>query len=248
MSIFEIEDGMVVEANCVYIIPPENDITIIEGALHLLNRTKRKGLHLPINFFFNALAKDQHQNAIGIVLSGTGSDGTKGILSIKENGGMVMAQSIASSQYDGMPSSAIGTGLVDYTLPPEEMGVALIHYIKFTWGALLSELPFDVTLKHENILKKMFILLREQTGHDFSQYKPNTIHRRIARRMDVIGIDSLKNYLSYLQTTPDEVEALFQDVLIGVTHFFRDQDAFEALEKIIPELLKGKSMKNPFRA
>lgn len=248
MSVFEIEDGMVVEPNCVYIIPPEHDITIIEGALHLLNRTKRKGLHLPINFFFNALAKDQHQNAIGIVLSGTGSDGTKGILSIKENGGMVMAQSIASSQYEGMPSSAIGTGLVDYTLPSEEMGVALMNYIKFTWGTLLSQAPFDFALKHENILKKMFILLREQTGHDFSQYKPNTIHRRIARRMDVVGIESLKNYLTYLQTTPDEVEALFRDVLIGVTHFFRDQEAFEALEKIIPELLIGKSMSNPFRA
>ena len=248
MSVFEITDGMVVEPNCVYIIPPAHDISLIAGTFQLSSRTQKKGLHLPINFFFNALAKDQHQNAIGIVLSGTGSDGTKGILSIKENGGMVMAQSIASAQYDGMPSSAIGTGLVDHTLPPEEMGVALMHYIKSTWGTLLTEPPFDFALKHENVLKKIFTLLREQTGHDFSQYKPNTIHRRIARRMDVVGIESLESYVTYLQTTPDEIEALFQDVLIGVTHFFRDKSAFEALAKSIPELLRSKSMSNPFRA
>ncbi|MBP1681088.1 MAG: chemotaxis protein methyltransferase [Proteobacteria bacterium] len=248
MSVFEITDGMVVEPNCVYIIPPAHDISLVKGAFELLNRTKKKGLHLPINFFFNALAKDQHQNAIGIILSGTGSDGTKGILSIKENGGMVMAQSIASAQYDGMPSSAIGTGLVDHSLPPEEMGVALMNYITSTWDTLLTEPPLDFALKHENVLKKIFILLREQTGHDFSQYKPNTIHRRIARRMDVVGIESLEKYATYLKTTPDEIEALFRDVLIGVTHFFRDKSAFEALEKIIPELLRSKSMSNPFRA
>lgn len=248
MSVFEITDGMVVEPNCVYIIPPAHDISLMEGAFQLSSRTKKKGLHLPINFFFNALAKDQHQNAIGIILSGTGSDGTKGILSIKENGGMVMAQSIASSEYNGMPSSAIGTGLIDYTLPPEEMGVALMNYINSTWGTLLTEPSFDFALKHENVLKKIFTLLREQTGHDFSQYKPNTIHRRIARRMDVVGIESLEKYATYLKTTPDEIEALFQDVLIGVTHFFRDKSAFEALKKIIPELLRSKSMSNPFRA
>ena len=248
MNVFEITDGMVVEPNCVYIIPPGHDISLLEGALHLINRTKRKGLHLPINFFFNALAKDQHQNAIGIVLSGTGSDGTKGILSIKENGGMVMAQSMASSQSDGMPSSAIGTGLVDYTLPPEEMGTALMNYITFTWGTLLPKALFYDTQSDEAVLEKIFILIREQTVHDFSQYKPNTIHRRIARRMDVIGIESLEKYVVYLQKTPDEIEALFRDVLIGVTHFFRDKNAFEALEKIIPELLMDKSMKNPFRA
>lgn len=248
MNVFEITDGIVVQPNCVYIIPPSHDIALIDGTLQLLNPTKKKGLRLPINFFFNSLAKDQHQNAIGIVLSGTGSDGTKGILDIKANGGMVMAQSIGSSQYDGMPSSAIGTGLVDYTLEPEEMGVALMDYIKFTWGTLLSAPSFDASLKHENILKKIFILLREQTGHDFSKYKPNTIHRRIARRMDVVEIESLANYVTYLQTTPDEIEALFRDILIGVTHFFRDSNAFEELEKIIPKLLIGKSMKNPFRA
>lgn len=158
----------------------------------------------------------------GIVLSGTGSDGTKGILSIKENGGMVMAQSMASSQSDGMPSSAIGTGLVDYTLPPEEMGAALMNYITFTWGTLLPKALFYDTQSDEAVLEKIFILIREQTGHDFSQkYKPNTIHRRIARRMDVIGIESLEKYVVYLQKTPDEIEALFRDVLIGNTHFFR---------------------------
>jgi len=248
MSVFEITDGMVVEPNCVYIIPSEHDITLIKGALHLIHRTKRKGLHLPINFFFNALAKDQHHNAIGIVLSGTGSDGTKGIVSIKENGGMVMAQSMASSQSDGMPSSAINTGLIDYTLPPEAMGVALMKYITFTGDKHLPEAPLSITPNDETVLEKIFILVREQTGHDFSQYKPNTIHRRIARRMDVVGSESLEKYVAYLQATPSEIEGLFHDVLIGVTHFFRDQNAFEALEKIIPELLIGKSMSNPFRA
>ncbi len=248
MSVFEIKEGMMVEPNCIYIIPPGHNLSLIDGALRLSNPIKKGGQRLPINFFFNALAKDQNQNAIGIILSGTGSDGTKGIVSIKQNGGMVMAQSIASSQSVGMPSSAIETGLVDYTLAPEEMGVALIKYILHTKETFLSETPLNLVPNDEIGLEKIFLLLREKTGHDFSQYKPNTIHRRIARRIDVVGIKSLEKYVSYLQTTPDEVEALFRDILIGVTHFFRDKNAFEVLEKIIPELLMNKSMRNPFRA
>ena len=174
------------------------------------------------------------------MLSGTGSDGTLGVRAIKGEGGMVMAQSPESTEYDGMPRSAMATGLVDYALPPAEMPAQIIAYVAQAFGKLpqpATELP----LKAENLLKKVFILLRAQTGHDFSQYKPSTTIRRIERRMAVHQIEAMDGYIKYLQQTPAEVEALFRDLLIGVTSFFRDPPAFKELEeKVIPKLFAGK--------
>ncbi|MDO8473342.1 MAG: CheR family methyltransferase [Dehalococcoidia bacterium] len=240
MQVFEVKDGMAVKPNCAYIIPPGKDMAFLNGTLQLLEPSAARGLRLPIDFFFRSLAQDRHERAICIVLSGTGSDGTLGVRKVKGEGGMVMVQSPESTEYDGMPRSAIATGLVDYVLLPAEMPAQLIAYAAHVFG----KAPHPVSsspAKPENALKKAFILLRAQTGHDFSQYKQNTIARRIERRMAVHQIERLDEYVSYLQHNPAEVDALFRDLLIGVTNFFRDTEAFAALEKlVIPRLFDGK--------
>jgi two-component system CheB/CheR fusion protein len=240
MQVFEVEDGMVVQPNCVYIIAPNYDMAFLQGALHLLEPVAPRGQRLPIDYFFESLAADQRELAIAIVLSGTGSDGTAGVRAVKDAGGMVMAQNPESCEFDGMPRSAIATGLVDYQLPPAEMPKQLMANIAHIFGKLpRSGQP--ASLKTEGALKKIFVLLRAQTGHDFSQYKPSTIHRRIERRMAVHQLETMDAYVRYLQQTPAEVDALFGDLLIGVTNFFRDPDAFQMLEdQAIPKLFTGK--------
>jgi len=240
MQVFEVEDGITVQPNCAYIIPPNRDMAFLNGTLHLLEPTAPRGQRLPIDFFFRSLAQDQGERAIAIVLSGTGSDGTLGVRAIKGEGGMIMAQNPESTEFDGMPRSAIATGLVDYQLLPGEMPAQLIAYASHALGRAHQPAAIS-TPKTENALKKIFILLRNQTGHDFSQYKPNTIHRRIERRMAVHQINAIDHYVKFLQQTPVEVEALFRDLLIGVTNFFRDTEAFLALEEqIIPKLFDRK--------
>lgn len=230
MQVFEVEDGMAVQPNCAYIIPPNHDMAFLNGRLQLLEPTAPRGQRLPIDFFFRSLAQDQRERAIGIVLSGTGSDGTLGVRAIKGAAGMVMAQAPASTEFDGMPRSAIETGLVDYTLPPAEMPARLISYAAHAFGKL-PRTATQATPLGASALNKIFVLLRAQTGHDFSQYKPTTIHRRIERRMAVHQIAALDGYVKFLQQTPAEVQALFRDLLIGVTNFFRDPDAFAVLEQ-----------------
>ena len=241
MQVFEVEDGMTVQPNCAYIIPPNCDMAFLNGTLQLLEPSAPRGKRLPIDFFFRSLALDQHERAICIILSGTGSDGTLGLRAIKGEGGMVMAQKVASSEYDGMPRSAIATGLVDYELPPAEMPSQLIAYVAHAFGR--PPRPASVPEpRTENALKKIFVLLRTQTHHDFSQYKPNTINRRIERRMAVHQIESIDGYVRFLQQTPSEVDALFRDLLIGVTNFFRDPEVFKVLEEqAMPKLFTGKS-------
>jgi len=240
MQVFEVEDGMAVKPNCTYIIPPNRDMAFLNGTLQLLEPSAPRGQRLPIDFFFRSLAQDQHERAICIVLSGTGSDGTLGVREIKAEGGMVMSQNPESTEYDGMPRNAIATGLVDYVLPPAEMPAQLLTYAAHAFG----KRPYPVSTqipKTEDILKKIFILLRAQTSHDFTHYKQNTINRRVERRMAVHQIEKMDEYLRYLQQTPAEVETLFRDLLIGVTSFFRDPEAFEALqEQSIPRLFADK--------
>ncbi|MFZ2307188.1 MAG: chemotaxis protein CheB [Rhodoferax sp.] len=248
MKVAEVQDGMVVEVNCVYIIPPNRDMAFLNGALHLLEPVAARGHRLPIDYLFRSLAQDQRERAIGIVLSGTGSDGSLGVRAIKDGGGMVMAQNLASCEFDSMPRSALATGCVDYEMPPAEMPAKLIAYTSHAFGKL-PRLVETALPQSENALKKIFILLRSQTGHDFSQYKPTTIFRRIERRMAVHQVDSLDAYVQYLQQTPPEVEALFRDLLIGVTNFFRDPEAFAALEtQVIPLLFDGKPAGGVVRA
>jgi two-component system CheB/CheR fusion protein len=240
MQVFEVEDGMRVLPNCTYIIPPNYDMALMQGVLHLLDPVAPRGQRLPIDYFFQSLAADQRERAIGVVLSGTGSDGTLGVRAIKDAGGMVMAQSTESAEFDGMPHSAIATGLVDYQLPPEKMPAQLMAYAALTFNRL-SRTTLAVAHGTEVALKKIFVLLRAQTGHDFSQYKPNTIYRRIERRMAVHQLETMEAYVKTLQQSPAEVEALFRDLLIGVTNFFRDPDAFAVLQdQVIPKLFAGR--------
>lgn len=240
MQVVEVEDGMQVRPNCTYIIPPNRDMALLHGRLQLMEPSAPRGQRLPIDFFFRSLAQDQRERAIGIILSGTGSDGTQGIRAIKAEGGLVIAQTPASTEYDSMPCSAIATGLVDYQLEPAAIPARLKAYLVHAFSKPCSPATGQA-MRSENALQKIFILLRAQPGHDFSQYKPSTIHRRIERRMAIHQIDTMDGYVKFLQQMPAEVEALFRDLLIGVTNFFRDPEAFEVLaQQVVPRLFAGK--------
>jgi two-component system CheB/CheR fusion protein len=247
MKVYQVTDGVEVKPNCAYIIPPNKDMALLHGHLHLMEPGAPRGLRLPIDFFFRSLAQDQHERAICIVLSGTGTDGTLGLKAIKGEGGMAMVQEAMSARYDGMPRSAIATGLVDYVLPPEDMPEQLMTYVEHAFGPGAERVVAPVPEATDS-LQKIFILLRAQTGHDFSYYKQNTIRRRIERRMAVNQIGKLDNYVRYLQQNPLEVETLFRELLIGVTNFFRDPEAFAVLaETVIPRLFEDRPLDHPLR-
>jgi two-component system CheB/CheR fusion protein len=247
MRVFEVENGMAVQPDCAYIIPPNRDMALLNGALHLLEPASPRGFRLPIDYFFRSLAQDLHERAICIVLSGTGSDGTLGLRAVKSEGGMAMVQDPASTEYDGMPRSAIATGLVDYVLRPSEMPGQLIDYARRAFDKRFRQV-ISPAAKSDDALKKIFILLRARTGHHFSQYKQNTIMRRVERRLIVHRIERLDEYVHYLQQSRTEVDMLFHDLLIGVTSFFRDPEAFAALEQeAIPRLFAGKPRNSPVR-
>ena len=240
LPVFEAVDGMVVEPNCVYVVPPKVDTAILNGALQLLEATDNSVHSLPIDYFFGSLAQDQQENAIGIVLSGTGCDGTKGVYAIKVAGGFVVAQSPESAEFDGMPKSAIASGMVDCVLAPREISGKLIEHSTRRHD-LLDKASSSLKAKVDESYSNIFVLLRARTGHDFSRYKKNTITRRIKRRMAVHQFNSLGSYVQFLRQTPAEIDALFNDFLIGVTNFFRDAEAFERLASdIIPRLFIGK--------
>lgn len=238
MQVYEVVNGMGVKPNCVYIIPPNCYMSFVNDSLQLMAPSAPRGLRLPIDFFFLSLAKAKRERSIGIILSGTGSDGTLGARGIKSKGGRVMVQTPGSSEYDGMPLSALATGLADHELAPGEMAEQLMIYatqIPESTGGKAPASDSEVTLK------KIFTLLQTQTGHDFSQYKPSTIQRRLERRMQVHQVASLDQFLGLMEQSPEEVSALFDDLLIGVTGFFRDPSAFEFIEaQVIPEIFAGK--------
>jgi chemotaxis methyl-accepting protein methylase len=233
-------------------------MSILHGTLQLLEPSAPRGLRLPIDFFFRHLAEDQEERAIGIILSGMGTDGTLGIKAIKEKLGMAMVEDVtktvrllamedvSSAKYDGMPRSAIATGLVDYIAPVKEMPAKLLGYTKHSL-TILKEKPI-VEEKYTNATQKITVLLRDQTGHDFSFYKKNTLIRRIERRMGVHQITNVDVYIRYLRENPQETELLFKELLIGVTSFFRDHEAFDTLrEKAIPQMLKSMTKGNVLR-
>ncbi len=240
MEVLEIEEGMHVEPNKMYVTPPNKNVGIINGTLHLAVPKEPHGLRRPIDFFFQSLADDMEEYAIGIILSGFGSDGTIGIRAVKSMGGMVIAQDPDSAVSGSMPSSAIDTDLVDYIAPPEKIPEDLISYVK----RIGKRPPKRIIGKDEETLsslQKILILIRNKTGHDFSLYKESTINRRIARRMNVHQIDKVSDYLEYIQKHPKEINTLFKELLINVTSFFRDSDGFKAFEKyLISEVLDKK--------
>ena len=238
MSVLKAEDGMSPEPNTVYLNQPDKDIGIFNGLLQLTDAGEIHRIRLPIDYFFRSLAKEQGENAICIILSGSGSDGTLGMKEIKGAGGMSMVQEPGQAEYDSMPRSAIDTGLVDYVLPVEKMPKELIGYLKQPY---LVEYKTGISHEHLDSMQKILMLVRSKTGHDFTYYKQNTIHRRVERRMALHQIDDIRRYVRYLRETPAEVQGLFKDLIIEVTNFFRDPEAFEVLEKrVIPAILERK--------
>jgi two-component system CheB/CheR fusion protein len=236
MKVYQARDGMKVQPNTVYVIPPNKDMAILRGKLQPLEPSAPRGLRLPIDFFFRHLAEDRKEQSIGIILSGMGTDGTLGLKAIKEQLGMAMVQEPGSAKYDGMPRSALETGLADFVAPAETLPEKLLGYVSH-FSKVRTELP-SVEKKTQSALQKVLILLRGRTGNDFSQYKKNTILRRIDRRMSVHQINSMARYVTYLQDNPQEIDLLFKELLIGVTNFFRDPEAFALLKEaaILPIL------------
>ena len=222
-------------------------MVILNRKLYLTKPTQTHGVNLPIDCFFRSLSEDQGEKAICIILSGTATDGTLGLKAIKGEGGMAMVQDPDSAKYSGMPSSAIATGLVDFILPVEKIPEALVRYVQHPYMDKPERIE---TAKHQfrSYVQKILALIRTGTGHDFSNYKQTTIRRRIERRMAVHQIDTIKKYDTYIHRTPAEIDTLFKDLLIGVTSFFRDAEAFGVLKaKVIPELIKNKNPTIPLR-
>jgi two-component system CheB/CheR fusion protein len=247
MEVREIKDGIKLEANRVYLNPPDKNVIIINGTLQLMAPVKTGSINLPIDCFFRSMAEDLGEKAICIILSGTATDGTLGLKAVKGGGGIAMVQDPDSAKYDGMPRSAIAAGIVDFIEPVEKIPGELIKYVKAPYIGVSKKVR-GTDGQFVNYLKKIFALIRSGTGHDLSHYKQTTIRRRIERRMAVHQIDRISNYVKYLQTTPAEVDILFKDMLIGVTNFFRDPEAFKVLkEQVLPALLKNRKPDSTLR-
>lgn len=245
MKVVEAEDGMMVLRNRLHIIPPNKDMSIFHGVLHLREPSSPRGARTPIDLFLRHLAEDQQDRAIAVILSGMGSDGTLGIKAIKEHLGLAVVQEAQSAKYDSMPKSAIGTGLIDYIATAQDLPAKLLAYVKHS-----AKLPRETLVQERSMpgaLLKIFGLLRSHTGHDFSFYKKNTISRRIERRMNVHQMSQLGRYVKFLQDNPGELNLLFRELLIGVTNFFRDPDAFKALKDALLSMLKNKPKERTVR-
>jgi two-component system CheB/CheR fusion protein len=247
MKVLQVKDRTRVRPDCVYVIPPNKDMSILHGVLHLLEPVAPRGLRLPIDFFLRSLAQDQQEHSIGVILSGMGSDGTLGLRAIKEKAGVVLVQEPATAKFDGMPRSAIDAGLADIVAPVTELPGKIMAYLQRTPLIVPSEVA--LADKTQSALEKVVILLRAHTGHDFSLYKRNTLHRRIERRMGIHQINKMAAYIRYLQENSQELDLLFKELLIGVTNFFRDPAAWEHLrEQAIPALLANRSPGQALRA
>ncbi len=247
MEVFQVRDRMRVKPDCVYVIPPNKDMSILHGVLHLFEPAAPRGLRLPIDFFLRSLAEDKQERSIGVILSGMGSDGTMGLRAIKEKSGLVVAQEPSSAKFDSMPRSAIAAGLADITAPAEELPGKIVAYLRHV--PIIASPALALEEKEQSALEKVIILLRAKTGHDFSQYKKNTSYRRIERRMAIHQIPRIATYVRFLQENPQEVELLFKELLIGVTSFFRDPAAWEQLQgEAIPALLSARPAGGVIRA
>ena len=235
MNVIQARDGLKVKPNCVYVIPPNKSMSLLKRALHLFDPVESRGLRLPIDIFFRSLADEIQEKSIGVILSGMGSDGSLGVKAIKEKNGIVLVQDPESAKFDGMPRSATAAVIVDIVAPAEDLPVKLINFLKFSPSVKNDH---DVENKNKSNLDKIIILLRDQSGNDFSQYKKNTLFRRVERRKVLHQIDKIQNYVRFLQENPKEVEILFKELLIGVTSFFRDAPVWEMMkETVFPSLI-----------
>lgn len=248
MGVHEIQNGMTAQPNRIYVIPPNADVGILHGVLTLLPRSRDPAKrHLPINFFFRALAADRGTHAIGVVLSGTATDGTEGLKAIQAEDGVTFAQEPSSAKFGGMPQSAVDARVVDFCLPVPKLAEELVRLARHPWIAS-RDVEVPPGRKDSEDLKKVYVLLRNGVGVDFSEYKPSTIKRRLARRMALLKLRSLGGYAKYLRDNPGEAKALYEDVLIHVTSFFRDGEVFKSLkDKVFPEIVKQKQAGDPIR-
>ncbi len=245
LTVVEAKNQQRVEADHVYIIPPNRDMALFHGALQLMVPDEKHGLRMPIDSFLRSLAEEQGERAIAVILSGSGTDGTFGLRAVQGAGGVAFVQDPSTAKYDGMPRSAIQAGLATYILSPERMFGEIATYVG-TYIARRIPAPLPVEGKHP--FARILMLLRTKTGHDFSLYKQNTIRRRIERRMAVHAIGDADTYARFLQENPAEVHHLFQELLINVTSFFRDPEAFEVLKnEVLPPLLANRPENYIFR-
>ena len=236
MKVLQATDCLKIKPNSIYIIPPNKNMSLLKGSLYLFDPAEKHGLRLPIDYFFRSLANDQQEKSIGIILSGMGFDGSLGLKAIKDQNGSVLVQDPATAKFNSMPQSAINNTLPDIIAPVEELPAKLIHFLKFNPSI---KVDLEINLKNNVNIDKIIILLREKTGHDFHLYKKSTLFRRIERRKNIHNINTLENYIRFLEENPKEIEFLFKELLIGVTNFFRDTEVWEKLKKeVLPELIK----------
>jgi len=247
MPVIQIKDRMRVQPDRVYVLPPNRDLTLLHGVLHLLEVMAPRGLHFPIDIFFRALAEDMQERSVGVILSGMGSDGTLGLQAIKDKAGAVFAQSPENAKFDAMPRNAISSGVVDVVAPVEELPTRIIGFLKHVRAMPLLESRID---EHDlSALDKIIILLRARKGHDFSLYKKSSVYRRIERRMAVHQFPKIAHYVRYLQVNPQEIDILFKELLIGVTSFFRDTMVWDKLrDKVLPTLIDSAARRHQIRA
>jgi two-component system, chemotaxis family, CheB/CheR fusion protein len=247
MPVDEAVDGMAAEPNHVYMIPPNRNMTVSNRTLHLKEQSEHPGIAHSIDLFFRSLATDLKNKSIGVILSGTGADGSIGAKAIKAEMGMVMVQDPDSARYDGMPRAAMAAGVADFVLPAEQIAGKLIDYVQQSYGKRMAKRS-DTAFSTTDNMQKMFAIIRARTRRDFSQYKPSTINRRIERRMSVNQIEKMEDYIRLLQENSNEVHLLVQDFLISVTSFFRDPEAFDALKAKLRDLVKQKKEGEEIRA
>lgn len=242
MKVFQAVDGMKIEPDCVYVIPPNKEMSVKDGYIHVFNRPSEKGIHLPIDHLFLSLAENNKNGSVGILLSGAASDGTIGLKAIRMAGGLTIAQD-SSAQFQSMPQSAIAEGIVDLVLPPNKIAAELV-----TLGQKAKSIDIQskleeetVSLEEEQQIKNILHVLKKAEGADFTHYKINTIRRRIFRRVLLYKMENLVEYLEYIKKHPIETRLLYSDLLINVTLFFRDEDSIDYLSKVLfPKLLENK--------
>ncbi len=241
MAIHRVTSGITLEANAIYLIPPKNHMTVSDGKLYLEKLGQGHHPDLPIDVFFRSLAADAGSRAIAVVLSGTGSDGSRGIRDIHEKRGLILVQSIDSAQFDGMPRSAFATGLCDLMLAPEAMPEVIMKYASVSDEERTQVIRDFLVLDEDGEYQQIFAVLRSQFNLDFSKYKPPTVDRRIRRRMDFLKLSDVNSYAAHLARDMEELDALYRDLLIGVTEFFRDPKTFRGLqEKIAEDFFEGR--------
>jgi two-component system CheB/CheR fusion protein len=246
MKVQQASDKLLVKPDCVYVIPPNKSLSILNGILQLSDPVESHGLRLPIDIFFRSLAEDKQEKSIGVILSGMGSDGSLGLQAIEEKKGTVLVQDPGTAKFDGMPCSAINSVIADIVAPADKLPGKLLSFLRLNPQAKPDS---EIDSKIKSNIDKIIILLREQSGHDFSLYKKTTLFRRIERRKSVHQIDKIQDYVRLMQENPKEVEILYKELLIGVTSFFRDINVWKKLkDSILPDLIKKHTEGNILRA